>query len=117
MQCEHEWSAAETSPAGAITHTCRKCGFTVTKTIELLPASPPKKRRAKACRHDQWIPRLATLPDAARTTFLTAYSCGLCGEVVGVCQAGDHPFGYPDFRGRTGMTCDWCQSPNPFEKQ
>jgi hypothetical protein len=113
MKCEHEWSDAEPSADGSATRICRKCKLTVSMTFEPLPAVLPNQRREKACDH-LWVVVLATLEGGP--TFHSAYRCQKCGDIAGVCQAGDHPFGYPDFRGRTGVTCDWCQSPNPFEK-
>jgi primosomal protein N' len=61
------------------------------------------------CDH-QWIVRMATLPSGQ--TFHSAYVCGKCGLVVGVCPAGQHPFGFPDYRGRQ-PECAWCKTDTP----
>lgn len=114
MKCEHEWTVAEPSADRSVTRVCRKCALRVSMSSEPLPATDrAKKRRGKACDH-LWVPVVATLPNGH--SFHSAYRCQKCAELAGLCQAGDHPFGYPDFRGRKGVTCDWCQSSNPFEK-
>jgi hypothetical protein len=56
------------------------------------------------CDH-HWIIILAEVPPGV--SFHAAYRCGKCGLVVGVCQAGIHPFGFPNFRGRQ-TDCAWC---------
>jgi hypothetical protein len=103
MGCDHDWKTE--TRKGRTTHTCRKCGFRVTSSAVAIPT-----HAAKDCAH-QWIVELATLPSGH--TFHSAYCCGVCGAVAGICPMGDHPFGHPDFRS-PGRSCSWCQSANPF---
>src|SRR5205807_781800 len=69
--------------------------------------------RPMRCAH-QWIPRLATMPEGH--TLLSAFNCGKCGLIVGVCPASkepnQHPFGFPHYRGHAA-DCEWCSPGKP----